>query len=653
MRNRDVSGWLLGVTLFALGAGCSTAADEEALGTYDDRLTKCQEITPGDSNFCNDPACPCTLGEGDCDSAAQCVSGLGCTGKGTYWGYASNFNVCAGLHCNNKKLDGDETQTDCGGSCGTTCPPPQCGSLPANGVKGHCTADCKCPPLDGGCTASNQCTTGVCTLNQGTAFGYAPTIGVCTAATCSNTMQDGNETGVDCGGFCVPCGGEPVASAAYGNTSSERVMDFTYDASGNLIIVGRFGLTINFGPTSATALTGHGGSDIFVAKFDQSGKFLWSKGYGGPHNDGDGALAVATDAGSGIYVGGNTYAGANFGFGAVTTADASSDAFLVKLSGADGTAAWQKIAGGAGADRVTAITVGPTGAVFVAGSYSNTINLGGATFTAASTGIANRYDMFVTKLSAAGGHSWSRSFGGLGSDPASDVAVDPSGYPYLVGNFGDTVTFGTFPLVANGGGDGVVLKLSPGSGAPIWARAIGGTTNNDGVSSVAIGANGVPVIAGYFVGVTDLGLGNVTPNGTDMFVEALNSSTGAATWVQTGGGASTDRALALAVETSTNEVIVTGSLTTPTAGDSATFGSTMVTPSPGGGIDFFVARYAGANGALRWAIGYGGAGTDDTAAIGTFGGVVGVAGRFQGSGWFGGSTFSATNFDGFLARYKL
>jgi len=649
---RYISGLFLGIgALVAASCGGESGGNEERLGTHDDLLTKCQEPTPGDSNFCDNPACPCTLGEGDCDSSTQCTSGLTCTGKGLQFGYAVNLNVCAPPHCTNKKLDGDETQTDCGGSCGTVCPPPQCGTLPTNGTAGHCTVDCKCAPLEGGCTASNQCQTGYqCTLGHGSQFGFNPTIGVCTATTCTNGVQDGNETGLNCGGFCTPCAGAHIKSKSFGGTAADRVMDFTYDAAGNLIIVGRFGTTINFGPTPASALTTAGGSDVFVAKFDAAGTYMWSRRFGGAHNDGDGAVTVAVDTGSGIYVGGNVYAGADFGSGPITTPDGASNAFLVKLVGTSGATSWSKTFGGTRADRITGIALGPTNAVFVVGSYSDSINLGGATFTAASAGLTNQFDMFVAKLSnASGGHSWSRSFGGVGDDQAVDVTVDSANNPFLVGNFAGTVNFGTGALVASGGVDGVAVKMSSANGAATWVRAIGGTSNNDGVASIAIGSNQHPAVAGYFVGTANLGLGNVTAAATDMFVISLDNAAGTSRWVATGGSAGTDRGLAIAVEKATNNVVVTGSL-----GGSGTFGSLpAVAASPGGGVDFFITHYS-ATGTPIWAKAFGSTSSEDTAGASIFDGVVGIGGRFQLAQSFGGATLAnAGNFDGFLARYKL
>ncbi len=73
--------------------------------------------------------------------------------------------------CANGKIDGRETDLDCGGS--------------------ECTG-CNEGRL---CLVDPDCATGVCTLNR------------CAAPTCIDGVRNGAETGVDCGGPCGPCTG--------------------------------------------------------------------------------------------------------------------------------------------------------------------------------------------------------------------------------------------------------------------------------------------------------------------------------------------------------------------------------------------------------------------------------------------------------------
>src|SRR5262245_38784091 len=77
----------------------------------------------GDPTFCT-TACPCDVGEGDCDSNAECAAGLACgTNNGAQFGLAANLDVCVLPHCTNRRHDANEVGVDCGGpDCGTCVP---------------------------------------------------------------------------------------------------------------------------------------------------------------------------------------------------------------------------------------------------------------------------------------------------------------------------------------------------------------------------------------------------------------------------------------------------------------------------------------------------------------------------------------------------
>ncbi len=100
----------------------------------------------------------CGNGQG-CGAAQDCTSGV-CLDDGT----------CATPTCDDGVQNGDETDVDCGGSCST-----------------------KCDDGDG-CTSDADCESMNC--DEGTGMCLPPT------PTCSDGFQNGDETGVDCGGSC-------------------------------------------------------------------------------------------------------------------------------------------------------------------------------------------------------------------------------------------------------------------------------------------------------------------------------------------------------------------------------------------------------------------------------------------------------------------
>ena len=194
--------YVLGLVAVSVGCSAAGSADDEA-GLAEDvgvQHAGLRKGTPGakvgDGNYCDNPAAPCSAGEGDCDSSLSCESGLVCgRGKLKQFGFSAG-DGCVPAHCTNKRRDADETQIDCGGSCGTVCAAPVCDQ---NGSGGRCTSDCLCGVGEGDCDSSDQCTTGLVCAGKLSQFGFA-TGNACVPAHCANHLRDGDETQIDCGG---------------------------------------------------------------------------------------------------------------------------------------------------------------------------------------------------------------------------------------------------------------------------------------------------------------------------------------------------------------------------------------------------------------------------------------------------------------------
>ena len=169
-----------------------------------------------------------------------------------------------------------------------------------------------------------------------------------------------------------------------------------------------------------TTLTSAGGGDVFVAKFNPaSNQFVWAQRAGGTEVDYASALAVS---GTSVYVAGE-FTSPSAGFGPVMLTNAGAprigDVFVAKLTDAGPTASfdWAQRAGGVGDDRVHALAVsGPS--VYVAGSFdSPTAGFGATTLTNADVAL-RASDVFVAKLTDAGGtgsFAWAQRAGGAGS----------------------------------------------------------------------------------------------------------------------------------------------------------------------------------------------------------------------------------------------
>ncbi len=97
----------------------------------------CHTVPVNDSNYCTN-SCLCNLGEGDCDSNAQCATGLICEERGA-------VDVCV------------KPTTD----------PGSCHTVPVNDSN-YCTSSCLCKLGEGDCDSNSQCATGLICEERGT-----------------------------------------------------------------------------------------------------------------------------------------------------------------------------------------------------------------------------------------------------------------------------------------------------------------------------------------------------------------------------------------------------------------------------------------------------------------------------------------------------
>jgi fibronectin type 3 domain-containing protein len=210
------------------------------------------------------------------------------------------------------------------------------------------------------------------------------------------------------------------------------------DASGNVVVTGRFQGTADLGAGMASA----GGYDIFLAKYSGiDGRLLWSKRIGGTGSD-EGA-AVAVDSSGNIFLTGQFFGSVDFGGGAATNASSYVQAFLAKYS-TDGAFVWAKRFGKllatapatSGSGR--SVAVDPSGNVIMAGNYYGAVDFGSGPLS-----VFGGTDVYVGKFAGSDGHClWSKGFGDPSDQHATSVASDVAGNVILTGDFLDSINFG-------------------------------------------------------------------------------------------------------------------------------------------------------------------------------------------------------------------
>ncbi len=373
-----------------------------------------------------------------------------------------------------------------------------------------------------------------------------------------------------------------------GGTGHDYGYGIAVDASGNSYVTGCFAGTATFG---STTLTSSGDLDIFVAKLDNNGNWLWAKNTGGSYNDY--GYGIAVDASGNSYVTGYFQGSATFG-STTLTSSGFNDIFVAKLD-SNGNWLWAKKAGGTSNDEGYGIAVDACGNSYVTGYFCNSATFGSTTL------ICNGYyDIFIAKLDSSGNWLWAKNAGGLGGDWGNGIAVDASGNSYVTGCFDSTTaTFGSTDLTNNGGYDIFIAKLDS-SGNWLWAKNAGGTSDVFG-RCIVVDASGNSYVTGFFHGSATFGSTDLTNNGYyDIFISKLDSS-GNWFWAKNAGGTSNDEGFGIAVDASGNSY-VTGCFS-----GSATFGSTTLTSS--GDRDIFIAKLD-SSGNWLWAKNAGGTSDD-------------------------------------------
>jgi hypothetical protein len=392
------------------------------------------------------------------------------------------------------------------------------------------------------------------------------------------TPQDEN-----CDGLSPACTGVVEWAKRFGGSGNQTVYGVAADAAGNVVVVGQFAGTVDFG---GGPLTSAGGQDIFVAKLDPNGGHLWSKRYGDAAEQ-FGASVAVDDGGNVVVVG--YFAGAvDFGGGPLPSAGGQ-DIFVAKLD-PGGAHLWSQRFGDASDQHGTHVAVDGSGNVVVTGSMAGSVDFGGGPLTSAGSN-----DVFVVKLDPGGGHVWSERFGGAGDESASGVAVDAAGDVALTGHFTAAIDFGGGPLVSAGVTDIFLAKLDA-AGGHVWSKRYGDASDQT-ATSVAMDPSGAVVFTGTYKDA-DLG-GGPLPGVGSIFLAKVDAA-GNHLWSKKFGDLGNQGGTGVAVDFGGN-VLLTGYLQ-----GSADFGGG---PLPSAGKDdIFVAKFS-AGGAHVWSKRFGD--TDD------------------------------------------
>lgn len=298
------------------------------------------------------------------------------------------------------------------------------------------------------------------------------------------------------------------------------------DDEGNLYAAGGFSASAFFGSTTLTSV---GNQDVFVAKLDTDGNWLWAKRAGWTGYDI--AYEIDTDPQGNVYITGWFTNSGEFGE-IFIIGGGNEDIYMAKLD-SYGNWLWAINAPGADFGSALGLCLSETGYAYVSGSFMGSVQFGGTNLTSAGS-----KDIFIAKSDNQGNWLWAKQAGATGEDYGYGVATDQDSHVLLTGVFQEYAIFAQIPLAGNGSYEGYVAKTDS-LGNWLWAQSMGGSGLDCGYG-VCLDDDANCFVTGFYSGSAEFGDVTLTSlGGWDVYIAKL-SSNGVWNWVKPAGGPNSD-----------------------------------------------------------------------------------------------------------------
>lgn len=376
-----------------------------------------------------------------------------------------------------------------------------------------------------------------------------------------------------------------------GGAGSDVANAIVIDAIGNTYITGRYGGTVDFDPGLSVAnLTNVGSGDVFFAKFDASGNYVFAKSIGGAGSDN--VTAIAVDACGNIFITGHFSGTADFDpASSVTnlTSTGSDDIFIAKYT-ASGNYVYAKSLPAEGSASSTDIAIDGLGNIYIIGSFRGTIDFDPAASTATKTSNSDTYDAFWAKYDPSGNYLYVKLLAGFHDEFGHRIELDASGNVYIHGYTNGATDFDPGPGTISLSGAVFFAKYNA-SGNYIYAKMLNEALDS-GPGDMVVDNSGSVYITGYFAGTIDFDLGPGTAKLTsfggydDVFLAKYNAA-GNYVYAIKMGGAEIDKGTGIAMDAAGN-AYVTGKFKAKADFDPGTKVFNLNSTGPD---DIFIAKY--------------------------------------------------------------
>lgn len=373
-----------------------------------------------------------------------------------------------------------------------------------------------------------------------------------------NPLQNSNRGNADAFVARFNFSGSALVYSTYlGGTGGDFGRGIAIDSGAQAHITGRT-VSTDFNTRNPLQSTNRGNFDAFVAKLNISGSQLVYSTYLGGASD-DLGFGIALDGTGNAYVVGDTR---STDFNTKTPLQAANrgglDAFVTKINSGGSDLVYSTYLGGSGEDLASSIALDTAGNAYITGYTSSNDYATVGPIQATSKG---GLEVFVTKIFAdASSIAFNTYFGGNGSDTANSIAVDTGGNCYVTG----ATTSTNFPTrnpiqpTNRGGLDAFVAKFNPSGTNIVYSTYLGGSFG-DGGRGIAVDLAGNAFVTGgtFSTDFPVQGAFQPTSRGLgDAFVARINASGTSLVYSSYLGGAGTDEAAGVAVDTTGNAYVV-------------------------------------------------------------------------------------------------
>ena len=253
----------------------------------------------------------------------------------------------------------------------------------------------------------------------------------------------------------------------FGGSSTDIYYAVTAVSDGFVAVGGS--LEGSFDTGDWTGVTGKGGFDAIIVKYDNDGNVVWKKNFGGSGED---SYSWVTEVSDGVIVVGASKSG-SFGTGDWTdvTGKGYLDAIIVKYDN-DGNVVWKKNFGGSGTDIYNSVMAVSDG--YIAVGESDSFGNGDWTNVTGKGGV----DAIIVKYDHNGNVVWKKNFGGNNSD-FYWVAMPVSNGFFVVGNsMFDSFNNGDWTGIMGKGGEDAIMVKYDYAGNILWRGNFGGSGND-------------------------------------------------------------------------------------------------------------------------------------------------------------------------------